>query len=61
MRKIEILYRGSTFALGVDGLSHKVDSEPDLVRQLLELGITRAHAEDAIGRLKATQKLTRLQ
>src|SRR5271169_5662156 len=61
MRKIEILYRGSRFALAVDGLSQNVDSEADLLRQLVELEITKAHAEDAISRLKATQKLIRLQ
>jgi hypothetical protein len=61
MRKIEILYRGSTFALAVDGLSQNVDSEADLLRQLVELGISQAHAEDAISRLKATQKLIRIQ
>jgi hypothetical protein len=61
MRKIEILYRGSVFALAVDGLSHNVDSEEDLVRQLVGLGITKAHAADAINRLKAARELVRLR
>ena len=62
MRKIEILYRGTRFALAVDGLSQNVDSEADLLKQLVELGITQSHAKDAIGRLKAaTQELIRLQ
>jgi hypothetical protein len=61
MKKIEILYRGTEFALAVDGLSQNIESEADLLRQLVELGITQAYAENAISRLKATEKLVRLQ
>jgi len=61
MRKIEILYRAGKFALALDGISQSFDNEADLLRELLASGITRAFAEDAIDRLKSTQKTVRLQ
>jgi len=52
MSDITILYRKDRFAVSVDGAYQDIKSEADVLAKLLELGITRDRAEDAIATLK---------
>jgi hypothetical protein len=52
MSDITILYRKDKFAVSVDGTYQDIKTEADVLAKLLELGITRDRAEDAIVRLK---------
>jgi len=52
MSDITILYRKDKFAVSVDGAYQDIKTEADVLAKLLELGITRDRAEDAITMLK---------
>jgi hypothetical protein len=52
MSDITILYRKDKFAVSVDGAYQDIKTEADVLAKLLELGITRDRAEDAIATLK---------
>jgi hypothetical protein len=52
MSEITIFYRKKKFAVSVDGVYQDIRTEGDVLAKLLELGITRDRATDAIATLK---------